>query len=47
MMKRVVRIDPSPMNLTRWCLTLECGHEVWITCKGRPKNKKTSCEKCR
>ncbi len=41
--RQVVRIDQSPMNAKRWCLELDCGHEVWITSTRRPTNKKFLC----
>ena len=45
-MKRlIVRASKSPMNEKRWCLDLECGHEVWVN--GKPKGKKAECETCR
>lgn len=39
----VRRVDQSPLNKQRWCLTLSCGHEVWITSKSRPKRMKVPC----
>ena len=43
---RVVRVTQSPMNAQRWLLDLECGHEVWVTRRGRPTAKYANCEKC-
>ncbi len=37
MTKRVVQATQSPMNLSRWSCSLECGHEVWVTRVQRPK----------
>jgi hypothetical protein len=45
--KRVTRIDQSPMNKLRWCMQLECGHEVWVTASRKPKFKTERCERCR
>ena len=42
----VTRVDQSPMNPQRWCLTLTCGHEVWITSRRRPKGMKAECQCC-
>jgi hypothetical protein len=28
-MRKVLRVDRSPMNDARWVMTLTCGHEVW------------------
>ena len=42
----VVRIDQSPMNPHRWCITLECGHEEWITSKKKPTTKTRRCLLC-
>ena len=44
--RKVARIDQSPMNETRWCLTLECKHEVWMTAKNRPARENMRCEQC-
>lgn len=47
-LKRVTRMDQSPMNVQRWCFTLECGHEVWLTRKRRPSKvpARLACERC-
>jgi hypothetical protein len=42
----VMRVDQSPMNAKRWCLTLRCGHEAWVTRHGRPKLQGLFCERC-
>lgn len=44
---KVVRVDPSPMNTQQWLLTLDCGHELWVTRHGRPTTKNAKCEKCK
>ena len=44
--KTVERADQSPMNPKRWCLTLVCGHEVWVTRSVRPKLQQHFCERC-
>jgi hypothetical protein len=36
----------SPLNPVRWCLTLECGHKVWITSRHRPQRKGMRCPSC-
>lgn len=33
----VVRAHQSPLNDKQWLVTLECGHERWITSDGQPK----------
>lgn len=42
----VRRVDQSPMNAQRWCLTLSCGHEIWVTSKTRPQRMKAPCPEC-
>ena len=42
----VQRADRSPMNPLRWCLTLSCGHETWVTSKAKPTRMKSECERC-
>jgi hypothetical protein len=42
----VQRVDQSPMNAKRWCLTLSCGHEVWVTANRKPARMKAECERC-
>lgn len=44
MKRTITRKDRSPMNKKRWCLELECGHEVWVT--GKPRGKQAECEEC-
>ena len=44
--QRVVRTDQAPLNPKRWCLTLSCGHEVWITRARRPSRKFFLCRDC-
>lgn len=44
--KTVQRVDQSPMNPQRWCLTLSCGHEEWVTSKSKPKRMKMKCSQC-
>ncbi len=29
----------SPLNSGQWLLTLECGHEQWVTQKTRPRRR--------
>jgi len=45
-MKHVWRVTRSPMNPLRWCLTLDCNHEEWITAKSRPVRQFMRCSKC-
>lgn len=45
-MRAVVEVDRSPVNAARWCLTLECGHEIWVTSQRRPRRKEDFCSKC-
>lgn len=42
----VQRADQSPMNPKRWCLTLSCGHEVWVTANRKPTRMKAECDRC-
>lgn len=42
----VVRVNQSPMNPKRWCLTLSCKHEMWVTATKRPARKTAYCHKC-
>lgn len=42
----VQRVDQSPMNPKRWCLTLSCRHEVWVTANSKPKRMKAKCDVC-
>lgn len=44
--RRVVSVDISPMNRARWCLTLACGHETWVTAARKPKTKEAECPRC-
>lgn len=46
--KRVVtKATQSPMNALRWMVTLDCGHEQWVTQRTRPKaGKKLPCSAC-
>lgn len=46
MTRKVVRITQSPMNATRWCLELECGHDNWVTAKRRPTTQAVPCSRC-
>lgn len=43
----VIRVDQSPVNPKRWCLQLECGHEVWVSASKKPTTKVADCESCR
>lgn len=43
---KVLRATRSPMNASRWCLDLECGHEVWVTSKAKPQKKFEYCYTC-
>jgi hypothetical protein len=42
----VIRADRSPLNPKRWCLTLQCGHETWVTSNARPSRAHANCETC-
>lgn len=46
MRKAVVRTDQSPLNALRWCIELECGHEVWVTQQRRPTIRSMVCPAC-
>ena len=41
--RKVLRITQSPMNRLRWLITLECGHEKWITRRKRPTITRVTC----
>jgi len=43
---KVLRATQSPLNPRRWCLDLECGHEVWVTSKRKPVRQESWCPKC-
>lgn len=45
--RRVVRVTRSPMNAKRWCLELDCGHEVWVSASRKPTAKTAPCDKVR
>lgn len=45
--QRVKSVHKSPMNPKQWCLTLECGHEVWVTSKSKPERKIVACDACK
>lgn len=40
MRRRIIRVTQSPMNTAQWCIELECGHDVWVTAKRRPRTIK-------
>jgi hypothetical protein len=40
---RVIAVHQSPMNAQRWCLTLQCGHELWVTATRKPKTQTVKC----
>lgn len=42
----VQRVTQSPMNPLRWCLTLSCRHDVWVTSKRKPTRMKEFCDRC-
>lgn len=42
----VIRATRSPMNAKRWCLSLTCGHETWVTATRQPKIKRVDCTGC-
>ena len=44
--RKVVKVTQSPLNALRWCLQLDCGHEIWITSRKRPKRAREGCERC-
>jgi hypothetical protein len=43
----VVSAKRSPLNPTRWCCTLQCGHDAWVTSKRKPKVKLLDCQRCK
>lgn len=45
-MRVVVRVTRSPLNGRRWALDLGCGHEVWVTSRGKPARKFAPCVAC-
>lgn len=44
---KVVSVKVSPLNPKQWNISLECGHDYWITAKSKPKKKQTNCSKCK
>ena len=44
--KTVQRVNQSPMNASRWCITLSCRHEVWVTAKRKPQHMMMTCPDC-
>ena len=42
----VTRVTQSPLNTSRWCLDLACGHEVWMTANQKPRRKQATCARC-
>lgn len=46
MKKRVTKVTRSTRSATRWCLTLECGHEYWAVSRRRPMRAKVECTEC-
>lgn len=43
---RIERVKQSPVNAFRWCLELDCGHDVWVTAKRRPQRTRIVCTRC-
>jgi len=43
---RVLTVHQSPRNVTRWLVTLECGHKEWVTRISKPRFKKRHCYQC-
>jgi hypothetical protein len=43
----VVSAKQSPLNPTRWCCALQCGHDAWVTSKRKPKAKLLDCQQCK
>ncbi len=46
MLANVERATKSPLNASRWCLSLSCGHEKWVTSKSKPKTQFVVCDPC-
>lgn len=46
MKRNVVNVRQSPMNPLRWLVTLDCGHDVWVTRKGKLQAKMVECPVC-
>jgi hypothetical protein len=42
----VSNVKQSPLNPLQWNLTLSCGHDLWVTSKGKPRRRKARCPKC-
>jgi hypothetical protein len=42
----VLRVDRTDKKDV-WCLTLGCGHELWITSKSEPFAKSKPCPTCK
>jgi hypothetical protein len=44
--RNVTRVTRSPLNPQQWSLDLDCGHEVWVTSRRRPRRLTELCERC-
>lgn len=44
--RKVLSMKQSPLNGLQWNISLDCGHDVWITAKAKPQRKTLRCEKC-
>lgn len=45
-MSKVTRVERSPMNKERWVVSLECGHEEWVSASRRPTRRRMKCTRC-
>ena len=43
---RIESVKQSPLNPSRWCLQLDCGHDTWTTAKRRPTRQSIVCPHC-
>lgn len=43
MTRKVVSVRQSSVLADRWCLTLSCGHELWVQSAREPREKTAVC----
>lgn len=44
--ERVSNVKQSPLNPRLWNLSLSCGHDLWMTAKGKPRRRLAHCPRC-
>ena len=46
-MRKILGVKQSPLNPLQWNVSLDCGHDVWMTRRSKPSRKTLRCEKCK